>query len=280
MENRIHKEPKGRNLQMINAAVLGSPITHSLSPLLHSLAYEHLGLKARYEAIEVKAGDLAKFLAGTDKNALSLTMPLKEEALKVADIVSDVAGKISCGNTLSLNKGLWSLTSTDVSGFDHALQMHGLEEVESALIIGAGATARAAIASVSAITTSVAVVSRNPEREAAMNQASLVDVTYLPWEVTSQVNTAALVINTTPNQAADFFTSSINSPSGTFFEVLYHPWPTSMSKVWSKSSGHVIDGLDLLIHQAISQIEIFAGLTCDREFLYTKMRAAALQKLA
>jgi shikimate dehydrogenase len=265
---------------MINAAVLGSPITHSLSPLLHSLAYEHLGLKARYEAIEVKAGDLAKFLAGTDKNALSLTMPLKEEALKVADIVSDVAGKISCGNTLSLNKGVWSLTSTDVSGFDHALQMHGIGKVDSVLIIGAGATARAAITSVSAITTSVAVVSRNPEREAAMNQASLVDVTYLPWETTSQINTAALVINTTPNQAADFFTSSINSPSGTFFEVLYHPWPTSMSQVWSESSGHVIDGLDLLIHQAISQIEIFAGISCDRQFLYTKMRAAAVQKLA
>jgi shikimate dehydrogenase len=91
MESRIHKEQKGWSIQLINAAVLGSPIAHSLSPLLHSLAYEHLGLTARYEAIEVKAGDLAKFLAGTDKNALSLTMPLKEEALKVADIVSDVA---------------------------------------------------------------------------------------------------------------------------------------------------------------------------------------------
>jgi shikimate dehydrogenase len=144
--------------------------------------------------------------------------------------------------------------------------MHGIEKVDSVLIIGAGATARAAIASVSAITTSVAVVSRNPEREAAMNQASLVDVTYLPWEITSQINTAALVINTTPNQAADFFTSSINTPSGTFFEVLYHPWPTSMSQVWSESSGHVIDGLDLLIHQAISQIEIFAGITATGNF--------------
>jgi len=265
---------------MINAAVLGSPINHSLSPLLHSLAYEHLGLKAQYEAIEVRAGELKKFLAETDKNALSLTMPLKEEALKVADIVSDVAARISCGNTLSLNKGVWSLTSTDVSGFDHALHMHGLEKIESVLIIGAGATARAAVSSVSQIAKRVSVISRNPEREAAMNQASSVDVTYLPWEFTSQINTANLVINTTPNQAADFFTSSINSPSGTFFEVLYHPWPTSMSKVWSESSGHVIDGLDLLIHQAISQIEIFAGITCDREFLYTKMRAAAVQKLA
>ncbi len=265
---------------MINAAVLGSPINHSLSPLLHSLAYEHLGLKAQYEAIEVRAGELKKFLAETDKNALSLTMPLKEEALKVADIVSDVAARISCGNTLSLSKGVWSLTSTDVSGFDHALHMHGLEEIESVLIIGAGATARAAVSSVSQITKSVSVISRNPDREAAMNQASSVDVTYLPWEFTSQINTATLVINTTPNQAADFFTSSINSPSGTFFEVLYHPWPTSMSQLWSESSGHVIDGLDLLIHQAISQIEIFAGMTCDRQFLYTKMRSAAVQKLA
>ena len=127
---------------------------------------------------------------------------------------------------------------------------------------------------------SVSVISRNPEREAAMNQASLVDVTYLPWEFTSQINTATLVINTTPNQAADFFTSSINSPSGTFFEVLYHPWPTSISKVWSESSGHVIDGLDLLIHQAISQIEIFADLRCDRELLLAKMRDAAVKKLA
>lgn len=265
---------------MINAAVLGSPINHSLSPLLHSLAYEHLGLMAQYEAIEVRAGELEKFLAETDKNALSLTMPLKEEALKVADVVSDVAARISCGNTLLLNKGVWSLTSTDVSGFDHALHMHGFEKVESVLIIGAGATARAAVSSVSQIAKSVSVISRNPEREAAMNQASLVDVTYLPWELTSQINTATLVINTTPNQAADFFTSSINTPSGTFFEVLYHPWPTSISQVWSKSSGYVIDGLDLLIHQAISQIEIFAGITCDRRFLYTKMRAAAVQKLA
>ena len=265
---------------MINAAVLGSPINHSLSPILHSLAYEHQGLTAQYEAIEVRAGELEKFLAETDKNALSLTMPLKEEALKVADIISDVAARISCGNTLSLNKGVWSITSTDVSGFDHALHMHGLEEIESVLIIGAGATARAAVSSVSQIAKSVSVISRNPEREAAMNRASLVDLTYLPWEITSHINTANLVINTTPNQAADFFTSSIDSPSGTFFDVLYHPWPTSMSKVWSESGGHVIDGLDLLIHQAISQIEIFAGITCDRQSLYTKMRTAAVQKLA
>ena len=208
---------------MINAAVLGSPIAHSLSPLLHSLAYEYLGVSARYEAIEVKAGELEGYLSTTDKNALSLTMPLKEEALKMADVVSDIATRISCGNTLSLSDGVWNLTSTDVAGFDFSLKMHGLSQIKSVLIIGAGATARATVASVSQIAKSVSVISRNPDREPAMNQASLVDITYLPWKITDQINTADLVINTTPDRAADFFVPSIENPNGTFFEVLYNP---------------------------------------------------------
>ena len=280
MESRIHKEQKGWCLQLIYAAVLGSPIAHSLSPLIHSLAYEHLGLAAQYEAIEVKAGGLESFMTQTDKNCLSLTMPLKEEAMRVADVISDVAAQISCGNTLSLDKGVWSLTSTDVSGFDYTLQMHGLEKVDSVLIIGAGATARAAVSSVSQFAKNVSVISRNPEREAAMNQASLVDVTYLPWELTDALNGVDLVINTTPGQAADFLVSGIDKPRGTLFEVLYHPWPTAISRAWSKTQAQVIDGLDLLIHQAIAQVEIFSGVACDRDILYTKMREAAVQKLA
>ena len=280
MESRIHKEPKGRGIQLINAAVLGSPIAHSLSPLIHSRAYEYLGVAAHYEAIEVNAGGLTKFLDQTDKNCLSLTMPLKEEAMKVADVISDVATRISCGNTLSLNEGVWSLTSTDVSGFDNALRMHGIDTVDSVLIIGAGATARAAMASVSAITKSVSVVSRNSEREAAINKASGINVSYLPWKLTDEINDADLVINTTPNQAADFFLSGIDKPRGTLFEVLYHPWPTAISRAWSETQAQVIDGLDLLIHQAIAQVEIFSGVACDRDILYTKMREAAVQKLA
>ena len=264
---------------MINAAVLGSPIAHSLSPFLHSLAYEYLGVAARYEAIEVKAGALSDFISTTDRNCLSLTMPLKEEALKVADVVSDIATRISCGNTLSLNDGVWKLTSTDVLGFDFSLKMHGLHQIDSALIIGGGATARAAAASVSQVAKSVCVISRNPEREPAMNQASLVDVTYLPWKLTDKINTADLVINTTPDGAADFFVPSIENPKGTFFEVLYNPWPTAMSKVWSDSKNQVIDGLDLLIHQGISQVEIFTGLSVERELLYAKMREVATLRL-
>jgi len=265
---------------VINAAVLGSPITHSLSPLLHSLAYEYLGVQARYEAVEVKSGQLRDFLANTDKNALSLTMPLKEEALTVSHVISDVAQRITSGNTLSLTDGVWSLTSTDVLGFEFSLEMHSIKEIETVLIIGAGATARAAVASVSKIAKSVLVVTRNPDRISAMNQTSSADVTYLPWELTNQLNTADLVINTTPHNAADYFVTNVENPRGSFFEVLYNPWPTALSKVWAQSENRVIDGLDLLIHQGISQVEIFAGVTVDRQKLYRLMRTAALAKLA
>ena len=265
---------------MINAAVLGSPITHSLSPLLHSLAYEYLGVQARYEAVEVKSGQLQNFLTNTDKNALSLTMPLKEEALTVSHLISDIAQRITSGNTLSLTDGVWSLTSTDVLGFDFSLDMHRIKEIETVVVIGAGATARAAVASVSKIAKSVLVVTRNPDRISAMNQASTAEVTYLPWELTNQLNTADLVINTTPHNAADYFVASVEKPIGAFFEVLYNPWPTVLSKVWAQSENLVIDGLDLLIHQGISQVEIFAGVTVDRHELYRLMRTEALAKLA
>jgi len=265
---------------VINAAVLGSPITHSLSPLLHSLAYEYLGVQAQYEAVEVKSGQLQDFLANTDKNALSLTMPLKEEALTVSHVISDVAQRITSGNTLLLTDGVWSLTSTDVLGFEFSLEMHSIKEIETVLIIGAGATARAAVASVSKIAKSVLVVTRNLDRISAMNQASSADVTYLPWELTNQVNTADLVINTTPHNAADYFVTNVENPRGAFFEVLYNPWPTALSKVWAQSENRVIDGLDLLIHQGVSQVEIFAGVTVDRQKLYRLMRTAALAKLA
>ena len=104
---------------MIVAGVLGSPISHTLSPLLHKAIYDFLGINGTYSAFEVQSGQLQHFLEndGSALNNVSLTMPLKEEALKIADSVSEIARQIQSGNTLSKKDGLWSLTSTDVEGF-------------------------------------------------------------------------------------------------------------------------------------------------------------------
>jgi shikimate dehydrogenase len=264
---------------LINAAVLGSPINHSLSPVLHRVAYELLGLNGSYEAIEVRAGELSSFLLGTDKNCLSLTMPLKEEAISLSSVSSDLAQRISSGNTLTLLDGNWHLTSTDVAGFEFSLKAHQVEKLESVVVLGAGATARAAVSYLSTISKKIQVVSRNSDREAKMNKASEIEIEYLPWQPNEVINHADLVLNTAPGDASHVFLPSIQSPRGTLFEVLYDPWPTAISQKWEDSGREVIDGLELLIHQAISQIELFSESTLDRAALYGDLRKAAISKI-
>lgn len=264
---------------MINAAVLGSPIDHSLSPLLHAKAYQLLGIEGTYEAIEVRSGELASFLSSTDKNCLSLTMPLKEEALSLADNSSALSQRISSGNTLTRADGKWSLTGTDVAGFEYSLKSQQIGALDTVMVLGAGATARAAVSYLSTVAKKIHVVSRNAHREASMNKASDTPIEYLPWEPTSKINEVDLVVNTAPGDAAGSFLSSINAPRGALFEVLYHPWPTELARTWANTDRLVVDGLELLIHQAISQMEIFSGVVLDRTFLHAHLRKAALIEL-
>lgn len=258
------------------AAVLGSPIAHSLSPALHNAAYLALGIEGKYDAVEVKGGELKGFIdqvRKTDANwiGFSLTMPLKEEILKVADKIDPLAAQINSANTLIPTIDGWYATSTDVSGFIWALAQHEITDFNSVQIIGAGGTARAAAAAVDAPGRKITVINRNPEREAAMREAiSLAEVNFVEW---SNVQLDAdLVINTTPKGAADLLTSG----NGVLFESLYNPWPTVLASKWD---GKVIDGLDLLIHQAIDQIHLMTGYVIDRKLMYQLLRAAGEAEL-
>ena len=121
---------------MIKGAVLGSPITHSLSPVLHSAAFEFLGIEGTYSAIEVAAGTLQDFVSqrGSEFDYLSLTMPLKEEVLSLEVSADSLTTRIQSGNTLIHRDGSWNLTSTDGSGLVAALSNAGLTQFESVLI--------------------------------------------------------------------------------------------------------------------------------------------------
>ena len=270
---------------MIKAAVLGSPISHSLSPHIHSLAYEFLGVKADYSRFEVKSGELSKFLLShSELNALSLTMPLKEEALLIADYVSDLSTQISSGNTLTKLDEKWYLTSTDVAGFTESIASNNVLLDGAVLVIGSGATARAFVASCNADdrlqSGQVHVIHRNPERQKQMRTAAPnLDLVFHQWDSCSLINEMSLVVNTTPAGVADVFGEAIDKPRGVFFEALYNPWPTRVLEKWRNQDGRTIDGIDLLVHQAISQVEIFSKKTVDRKTLSALMRSKAIEVL-
>ena len=283
MESSIHKEQKGRCIRLISAGVLGSPISHSLSPLLHNAAYKFLGVAASYSAFEVRSGNLQSFLDtdGSALNCLSLTMPLKEEAMSISTSISDISRKIQSGNTLHKVGGLWNLTSTDVEGFIHALRFNGRDATGNVLILGAGATARAVVAACNGISDTVTVVNRNPKREAAIRQAAPnLTIDFIAWNSEIKFDQFDLVVNTTPGDSATQFVDTIDSARGTFFDVLYNPWPTQLLTHWRLAGGYGIDGLDLLIHQAISQIEIFTSLTVERDQLANILREIGEQALS
>ncbi|CAN2200210.1 AroE Shikimate 5-dehydrogenase [Candidatus Nanopelagicaceae bacterium] len=262
---------------MITGAVLGSPISHSLSPVLHKAAFAFLGIEGDYSAIKVESGALAKFLQtrSSEFDYLSLTMPLKEEVLSLGLDADALTQRIQSGNTLIKRNDKWSISSTDGSGFVAALEHAGITEIDSVLILGAGGTARAVTGSLDSIAKNIHVLGRSSLRQEALESAiSHSHFEYHRWSSDIDFTQYDLVVNTTPAGAADLLASSVNPGiKATLFDVIYKPWPTELAQRWSDCGGAVINGLELLMYQGVDQLALVLDSEFDREALATHLRA-------
>lgn len=248
------------------AAVLGSPVAHSLSPVLHRAAYEQLGLENwTYERYEVDEEGLAPFLDALDEQwaGLSLTMPLKRAVIPLLDEVSATARSVESVNTVLLHEGRRIGRNTDIPGMVTALRERGTSRVERAAVLGAGATASSALAALAHVCEGeVAAYVRSEERAREMRgwgERLGVKVRTAPWAEATEALTAPLVISTTPAGAADALAGRVPDRPGTLFDVLYDPWPTPLAAAWAERGGTVVSGLDLLVHQAVPQVELMTG---------------------
>jgi shikimate dehydrogenase len=250
------------NDKSLKAAVLGFPIAHSLSPVLHAKAFDLLGVAGSYEAIEVASGGLTDFLKsqGANYDYLSLTMPLKEEVLVIAESsgieVDELALQIQSVNTLIRNGSGWIATSTDGSGFVKALANAGYDHFNSVLILGAGGTARAVAGALDEIADSVAIMGRSVRRNVGIAACfTKLAPEFISWDDQIDLRNFDLIVNTTPSGAADLVAENIPfKVEGLLFDVLYKPWPTLLARRWSDAGGKVISGLELLLYQGIDQI--------------------------
>ncbi|MGW0085947.1 shikimate dehydrogenase [Streptomyces sp. NPDC003393] len=249
------------------AAVLGSPIAHSLSPVLHRAAYENLGLTDwSYDRFEIDEEGLPAFVEGLGPEwaGLSLTMPLKRAVIPLLDEISDTAASVEAVNTVVLTEdGRRTGDNADIPGMVAALREHGIEQVESAAILGAGATASSALAALARVCTGeVVAYVRSEARAAEMRQWGErlgVAVRAARWSDAEHALRAPLVIATTPAGATDALAASVPERPATLFDVLYDPWPTALAARWSMAGGAVVGGLDLLVHQAVLQVEQMTG---------------------
>ncbi|QKW05503.1 shikimate dehydrogenase [Streptomyces sp. NA04227] len=252
------------------AAVLGSPIAHSLSPVLHRAAYAELGLADwEYGRFEVDESTLAGFLAGLTGEwaGLSLTMPLKRAVIPLLDEVTATAASVEAVNTVVFTAdGRRRGDNTDIPGMIAALRERGIDKVESAAILGAGATASSALAALASVCTGeVVAYVRSAERAAEMREWGSrlgVPVRTEEWSEAARALSAPLVVATTPAGATDALVEAVPERPGALFDVLYDPWPTALAARWSTGGGAVVGGLDLLVHQAVLQVEQMTG--CER----------------
>ncbi|HET7326917.1 MAG TPA: shikimate dehydrogenase [Nocardioidaceae bacterium] len=263
----------------VRCAVLGRPVEHSLSPVLHRAAYAELGLGWRYDAVEVSEQSLAGFVGdlGPSWRGLSLTMPLKRAVLPLLSEVSDTVRATGAANTVLREvDGRLLGDNTDVPGLVAALAERGLSDIGSALVLGGGATATSTVVALERLgCRRITLAARDPRRAAEAAEAgTAVRVVQLSDLVAQRVD---LVVSTIPAAAQDSAVLELTGRAVALFDVIYDPWPTSLAVAFADAGRPVLGGLDLLVHQAALQVELMTGRPTAP---LAAMRAAGAQALA
>jgi shikimate dehydrogenase len=267
----------------MKAAVLGQPVSHSLSPALHQAAYAALGLDDWcYRAIECDEAGLPARLAscGPGWAGLSLTMPLKRAVLPLLGRADPLATATGAANTVVFDGAARHGYNTDVAGLVAALAEAGVGP-GPALVLGAGATACSALAALHELGLREAVVAvRDPARaQAVLAAASRLGVHVTLWPFGKINGDIDLLISTVPAGGADFYSERLRRaarPPTAIVDVIYDPWPTPLVAAARAVGSVAVGGFELLLHQAARQVELMTG----RRAPVAAMRAAGLTELA
>lgn len=296
------------------AAVIGSPISHSLSPVLHQAAWQSIGAPQEwiYQPIEVTTETLKDFL-GTrppEMLGLSVTMPLKQEIIALLDAVDPQAQAVGAVNTVIDSGGVLTGLNTDVHGITAALEegrasadltlppqeqristaphTHGADASSpatgmTALILGGRATASSALAALGSLgIRRFSVAARQFAGPNSVTQAAhRLGVTFDPiqWNQTDSVlraiHQADIVISTMPKGVTDDLAPLISPRQNqTLLDIVYSPWQTPLVRAWKATGGHVVHGSEMLIHQAAMQVRLMTGYTPDLSAMRDALNAA------
>ena len=247
---------------VMKCAVLGSPIEHSLSPVLHRAAYAELGLRWSYQAIDVEERELRGFIDRLDRSwrGLSLTMPLKRTVMSMLDVVDDWARISGVANTVVLDGAIRKGYNTDIPGAIAALRERVPGPFTNAVVLGGGATAASMLLALGELGCEHArLLVREPSR--AVETVEVLAATENGPEVEvgtlgDPVGSADLVVSTIPAAAQTDWLVRSADPCPVVFEVIYDPWSTPLAAAALVSGRILVSGLDLLVNQAALQVNL------------------------
>ena len=282
-------EPYREAPYLRRAYVLGHPIAHSLSPVLHRAAYAYLGeANLEYDRRDTLPDDLPAIMRGVRNPVgteeapyiagLSVTMPLKTAVIKYCDELSETARVTGAVNTVYPRGERVLGDNTDVIGIVNALLHAGLEPEplkDSAAIVGGGATAISALTALHQLGyRRVSVYARSLHKLGSVQEAadrlgvqlSTVALAELPQNLAERGHHP--VVSTLPAHAADEWASQLSGLKGAsathqpvLLDVAYNPWPSVLASVWEANGGTVVSGLEMLLYQAVEQVLLFTDRT-------------------
>lgn len=259
---------------MIRAAVLGKPVGHSLSPLVHGLIYRELGLEFQYDRMEVdqsQALDLIRKAFAPARSeechmwsGFSLTMPLKEVGFSLNLPIEDRAIQAHSINTITPQGSF----NTDITGLIRVLSDESVS-ADHVVLLGSGATARSALVAVDSLRLSrgITIFRRDASRDHLLPllKETEVRIKGLAEIAGSFLGSRTLLISTLPALAQESISASIAGFEGTLVDFSYAPWPSTLAGV---VKGRIISGLPILVSQAVDQARLFAGLDFDTSSMY------------
>lgn len=256
--------------------VIGDPVLHSKSPLIHSAMLAELGLEIPYDAHVVKKGDLPAYLAWAKENGVTgfnATMPHKEALIPLLDELGEDAARFGAVNTVCLREGRFIGHNTDGEGCLAALKEAGLWPAKHIVVLGAGGAAKAmALKLASSGAEQVWVCNRTLSKAERLcaGYSNMIPAGFDPGTLARLCGEADLLINGTnlgmngcPHQFETFdFLNALPSRAGVF-DAIYHPAETELLSQAKKRGLTVCNGLPMLIHQAIFALEHFLNRPLD-----------------
>jgi shikimate dehydrogenase len=261
--------------------IIGYPLGHTLSPLVHNWGFRRFGIEARYEAWPTPPEELAAFMdrfRQTPILGLSVTIPHKTAVMDYVDAVTELGRAVGAVNTLYWRDGAIVADNTDVEGFSRPLLVRGMAP-ESALVLGCGGAARAVVTGLRRLgVPRVVVTGRTAEKAAAL--AREFGLEQAAWDDRARVE-ATLVVNTTPigmsgrYEGLSPFPREALAPSRIVYDLVYNPYATRLIEDATAAGACVVTGVEMFLYQAVEQFRLWTG----RELPFDELRPLVMEAL-
>jgi shikimate dehydrogenase len=271
--------------------VIGDPIEHSLSPVMHNAAIAHLGVDYVYLPFPVKTADLGVAIGGFNAIGLqgfSVTIPHKQAILSVLSEVSAVAKVVGAVNTVWRTDSGWSGTNTDVEGFIAPLEAYNRNWSQTTpLILGHGGAARAVVVGLTQLgCTEIHIVGRDVQKLSQFQQSWVnaplpITINVHRWEQLPElISQADLVVNTTPvGMYPNVDQSPIDNAAmqkikegAIAYDLIYTPNPTQFLQQAQQQGAITIDGLEMLVQQGAAALKIWLEQTPPVDIMRQSLR--------